>query len=330
MKKVYFIWTHDSFTVGMGGSETYVIGINQELRLRNIEASIVLFDTMTKTTNLGAYAHLFKKLASPRNLQGTHHQIVCINNPVPIGGSGRPYLIYTVEPRLVHSEKLKGFPNLVADYGIIVLSKDSQNKWSDFLHVKKSKISIVYPFVDDAYTKVKSKLMPTDTFKLLFAGRLHPDKGIYTLLEAFYLLGLHTPKLSLTVTDSGIDTTIGATLYKMLQLHPLVQVVKRATSPQEMAELYTKHTHVIMPSNVESFGMVSVEAQAVGLQVIASNIDGLPETQMGNLTLVEPRNPSAIVAALLSSKNKKRNLSKNIFTVQKSVDQLLQTMGSLS
>ena len=54
-----------------------------------------------------------------------------------------------------------------------------------------------------------------------------------------------------------------------------------------------------MPSVfAEPFGMLSVEAQHSGCRVIASSLGGLPETNCGLLSLVEERNPQALVTAM--------------------------------
>ena len=61
-----------------------------------------------------------------------------------------------------------------------------------------------------------------------------------------------------------------------------------------MAKLYASYDIVAVPSNHlywhEAFGMVSVEAQHSGCKVIASNADGLPETNCGELIMFEPGN----------------------------------------
>jgi glycosyltransferase involved in cell wall biosynthesis len=88
-----------------------------------------------------------------------------------------------------------------------------------------------------------------------------------------------------------------------------------------------------MPSVfAEPFGMLSIEAQHTGCRVVASNIGGLPETNCGLLTLVEPRNPRALIKgveqaiALGPATKKERDKAKDSFMLDKSVDSLLSAL----
>ena len=92
-----------------------------------------------------------------------------------------------------------------------------------------------------------------------------------------------------------------------------------------------------MPSVfAEPFGMLSVEAQHSGCRVIASSLGGLPETNCGLLTLVEERNPQALITAIreavalgLSTANE-RSVAIREFTLGQSVDSLLKSIHAHS
>jgi glycosyltransferase involved in cell wall biosynthesis len=82
--------------------------------------------------------------------------------------------------------------------------------------------------------------------------------------------------------------------------------------------------------------MLSVEAQHSGCRVIASSLGGLPETNCGLLSLVEERNPQALVTAMGEaiklglSTSKERKVAVSKFTLSKSVDSLLTLIPSSS
>jgi glycosyltransferase involved in cell wall biosynthesis len=112
-------------------------------------------------------------------------------------------------------------------------------------------------------------------------------------MEALHHKGLHEG-FSFTATTAGNQNEPGKTIEYILRHNPLIRVVKARTSPADMARLYARYDIVVVPSNNrywhEAFGMVSVEAQHSGCKVIASNADGLPETNCGELILFEPGN----------------------------------------
>lgn len=58
---------------------------------------------------------------------------------------------------------------------------------------------------------------------------------------------------------------------------------------------------LVIPSLSESFGVVALEAQAMKIPVIATNVGGLPEVIIDKKTglLIEPKNPEAIANAIL-------------------------------
>jgi glycosyltransferase involved in cell wall biosynthesis len=57
----------------------------------------------------------------------------------------------------------------------------------------------------------------------------------------------------------------------------------------------------VMPSIKEEFGVSAVEAEAVGVPIVASKVGGIPEVVKNNETgvLVEPRDPKAIADAVI-------------------------------
>ncbi|MBD3393819.1 MAG: glycosyltransferase [Chitinivibrionales bacterium] len=106
---------------------------------------------------------------------------------------------------------------------------------------------------------------------VLFAGRLSPEKGIDTLLDAWP----HVPgKLSLKIAGDG----------------PLVEMAAQRASALEHVEFLGQRTHdevldlmrhaeaLVVPSRwYEGFPMTVVEAFATGLPVVASRLGGLTE-----------------------------------------------------
>ena len=136
--------------------------------------------------------------------------------------------------------------------------------------------------------------------RLLFAGRLIPDKGVDVLLEAFARLHAIHPELTLTLAGTGPSE---ADLIAQA-CHAGVRDACRflgPTSQQGVAHLMGEADIVVVPSNYqESFGLVAAEAAAAGRPVVASATGGLLEIVADGETglLVRQGDVLALTAAL--------------------------------
>jgi len=125
--------------------------------------------------------------------------------------------------------------------------------------------------------------LPADAHVLLFAGRIQPLKGPDVLLRAVSDLLDRSPELrSRTVvpvvggpSGSGLEHPESlADLAAALGLDDVVRFVP-PVAQGELARWYAAATLVAVPSYNESFGLVAVEAQAVGTPVVAAAVGGL-------------------------------------------------------
>jgi D-inositol-3-phosphate glycosyltransferase len=216
-------------------------------------------------------------------------------------------------------------------------SKFAAKWWSRHLRHTIGRIPAVYPFAEPIFGQVKRpEFRGSSKTKILFAGRLTPDKGIFTLLSSLHLSGMHNLDYELTVTTAGKHTEEGKVIHTMLQAHPLVNVVPARRTPKGMAELMAEHDIVVMPSSnifwKEVFGIVSVEAQHAGCRVVASNAGGLPETDCGGLVLVRPDDPQSLANGIVKAAylgpltTAERLFAATKFTVGASVDSLLRVI----
>lgn len=120
---------------------------------------------------------------------------------------------------------------------------------------------------------------------VLFVGRMEPLKGIDILLRATALLRDQHPQLAqdLTVMIVGgapeaahLDPELARllALRDALDLHAHVAFVG-ARDQEDLPDYYAAADFVAVPSLYESFGMVALEAMAMGAPVIASRAGGL-------------------------------------------------------
>jgi len=226
----------------------------------------------------------------------------------------------------------------VRDRILIATSRYSAQLWSTYLDIDPASVHVVYPFAEPAFAIEPRRDPVLGPTRILYAGRLSPEKGIYTLLSMLHVdVIADDHSLSFTVTTAGSDKPQGQLIKKILAGHPGITLTDARKTPESMSALMAEHDIVVMPSNGqywhETFGIVSIEAQHAGCRVVASDDGGLPETDCGGLKLVEPDNAEALAwgcrAAIAAGplQESERQLAASRFTVVQSVDALLDILS---
>lgn len=121
---------------------------------------------------------------------------------------------------------------------------------------------------------------PDDRIVLL-AGRLTPWKGQKVLIEAAAKLrdrGYRDVVFILAGDPQGRDAYL-AELDSMIAARNLGSIVRRVGHVTDMPAALAASALVVVPSTEpEAFGRVAVEAQAMGVPVVVSNLGAVPET----------------------------------------------------
>jgi spore coat protein SA len=133
--------------------------------------------------------------------------------------------------------------------------------------------------VDTSRFRPSHRHAESKIFKVLFAGRLIPRKGVPVLLRAVKLAGSASAK-PIQVIIAGGSARKGYTL-RMRALSRALHVNARflGTVPHRRIHRIFRQADVfVCPSQKhEAFGLVNVEAMSSGLPVIASNNGGIKE-----------------------------------------------------
>jgi glycosyltransferase involved in cell wall biosynthesis len=169
------------------------------------------------------------------------------------------------------------------------------------------------------------------TLPILFVGRVSPEKGIHTLIEAFAKIASQVDRARLDIV--GGRTTLREDFIVGISSDPLVRALKRfydgsvAKEYQqyldrlvgrlgladkvrflghvphgELPARYRSSAAVVNPSLSESFGISMVEGMASGLPVVGTKVGGMLETVLDGETglLVEPERPDLLADAVMS------------------------------
>lgn len=216
-------------------------------------------------------------------------------------------------------ERLDGEAHVVqiADR-IIAATPAEESQLVELYGADERKIAIIPPGVDLARfhpipkDEAKRRVgIPCGDHNILFAGRIEPLKGIDTLLRAISILQDRHP----AAVENTCVAIIGGdpwandlddemarlqALRHDLGIHDLVTFLG-AKDQDVLPAYYAAAEMVVMPSHYESFGMVALEAMAMGTPVIASEVGGLAHlVQHGvNGFHVPSRDPEALAARIL-------------------------------
>lgn len=334
---ISFVWSDNlPLYTGRGGTETFTIGHIRELNERGIPARVVSLG-LGEDDGRQYYNDIeFLNLDSPEQLSELDDTLVYVNFPYTVPTKKQNFVFFHYPP-LDRRSRVVNYRKLLDDKTVIMTnSRFLRGVWAEYLDINPNKIHIVYPFADPAFAKVKRPVKKMEKTRVLFAGRLIPDKGVYLFLEALHHNVLRSG-FEFTVTTAGNQTESGKVIEKILHCHPWIRVVKAKHTPSEMAKLYARYDIVAVPSNHtywhEAFGMVSVEAQHSGCQVVASNADGLPETNCGELILFKPGDSYDLAKKIVRAANtgtilpEQRAEAVQHFTRAASVDLLLNVLN---
>jgi glycosyltransferase involved in cell wall biosynthesis len=143
---------------------------------------------------------------------------------------------------------------------------------------------------------------PAPPVRLIITKHLTPKYGIDYLLQAIKTVYTEFRDLELLVIGDGEQKGQLQALTQKLGLDAIVRF--QGAVPHDQIPWFLERSHIyVMPSinDSETFGVAAVEAQAMGLPVIASAVGGVPEVLIDGHTglLVPPRDVRALANAIL-------------------------------
>jgi glycosyltransferase involved in cell wall biosynthesis len=335
---ISFVWSPGHvLPAGTGGSENYTTGHVRELNRRGIPAQVVTVG-VGEVDGREQFADVpFVSLNQLSDVSELDSTVVFVNDIAAVATKSPSFRILHVPPPIRDRHHARALES-VRDRILIATSRYSAQVWSTYLDIDPASVHVVYPFAEPAFAIQARRDPAHGPTRILYAGRLSPEKGIYTLLSMLHVDVIADDEtLSFTVTTAGSDKPQGRLIEKLVAAHPGITLTDARKTPESMSALMAEHDIVLMPSNGqywhETFGIVSIEAQHAGCRVVASDDGGLPETDCGALNLVEPDNAealawgcrAAIAAGPLHASARRSAASR--FTVVQSVDALLDILS---
>jgi glycosyltransferase involved in cell wall biosynthesis len=154
-------------------------------------------------------------------------------------------------------------------------------------------------FSDAERMAIRARLnIPADATVIGFVGRLVPDKGICDLAQSWQELRDEFPKLHLLlVGPTESHDPLNEATRVALESDPRVHMVGLA---EDTAPYYAAMDIFTLPSYREGLNISLMEAGAMRLPIVSTQIPGVVDAVVGGQTaiLVPPRLPAVLTAAL--------------------------------
>ena len=214
---------------------------------------------------------------------------------------------------------------------VVAISEFVKQSGMEAYDLSPSKIEVIHNAVDLNSFVPSGRIHTDNVMKLIFVGRLIPEKGVHILLEALSMLPKDMP-VQTQIVGYGIELEHLKTLARDLKVAEKTEYLGKRT---DIPKLLGQADFFVHPAICqEGFGITLVEAMACGKPCIASDGGAIPEivTEENGL-LFELGSASALAEKLieayqLHSTDKYNIMSKNArakaetFDISKMVQQL--------
>lgn len=181
----------------------------------------------------------------------------------------------------------------------------------------KSRVKVIPNSIDCSHFRKLSYEHRSDALGILLMGNICKQKGHFDLLEAAAILVNKYPQIKIffagTDRDAGASAALSnraAELGISRMIHFLGPIFGK-----ERDQIFTESAIFVLPSHAENMPLSVMEAMAVGLPVVATNVGAIPEMIEDGITgrLVPPGNPARLaeaIAVLLEDTKFRRALGK--------------------
>jgi phosphatidylinositol alpha-mannosyltransferase len=197
-----------------------------------------------------------------------------------------------------------------------ILVKRRLHKLDGKIAVSKAAMAFASKYVPGYYNIIPNgvdtehfspDVSPIDEFgdgklNIVFVGRLEKQKGVYYLIKAYRLVKHEIPNSRLIIVGPGVR--LRRKYEKLVARDRLEDVVFVGGKSQDELPRYYKTADVFCApaTDLESFGIVLLEAMAVAKPVVATNIEGYNSVVAhgDDGLLVPPRDDQGLAQALIS------------------------------
>jgi len=188
---------------------------------------------------------------------------------------------------------------------VIAVSEATRRIMTDVERVPGHKVVTVYNGAEPLPTppaasleRLRRRLGLDGEAVCLMTARLHEEKGHRVLFDALPGVLAHVRPLAVLLAGDGPHRQ---PLESEVRRRGLDSVVRFLGRREDIPELISLSSVVVLPSLAESFGFAALEAMSLGRPVVAARTGGIPEVVIDGLTgLVVPQGDAGALALALS------------------------------
>jgi glycosyltransferase involved in cell wall biosynthesis len=256
-------------------------------------------------TNDYYFLFISKKDANLPIIATIHHPYVAERRIIKANGDIFDYLRYLMRKPVYFLEKMEEIACKKADK-IIAVSKYTAHSVIKEYSIPRSKIEIIPDAVDinkfnpriKGY-EIRDRLNMQSAPIVLFVGRLDVNKGIQHLIKAFSKIIRDIPDAKLVIVGEGPLKNYILSLINKFNIRESVMLIGRV-SEEDLPKFYAASDLVVLPSLMEGFGIVLLEAMASGKPCVATRVGGTDEVIINGETglLVPPADSYSLCQAM--------------------------------
>jgi glycosyltransferase involved in cell wall biosynthesis len=206
-----------------------------------------------------------------------------------------------IEPRRIKQYRLRGPGKLIAvSRRIRHVALESG--------IDPSRITVVYSGIDTTHSinpsegkRVRSQYGITPNQLVIgTVANLFPRKGYEYLIQALAEINQKKPGVHCLIVGEG-DETYRSKLLDLVDKNGLEKVVTFTGFQQDVPSYIAAMDVFVLPSVIEGFGIVLLEAMAMEKPVVATTVGGIPEIVEDQATgfLVPPKDSSALAQKII-------------------------------
>ena len=323
-----------------GGAETQLVALANSLSSQNIEVHVACFDEdihqIDKLSSSIRFHHF------PRTAKFDRQVIIKLSKLVEIekidvihctlqialfyGWAAqlltkrKPKLCLTIHGTANANKRADIFDWLLYQWlmrqcnALIFVCKTQQKYWENKWQFVKNKALTIYNGIDPAFFDREAQLLDADSFRkihnidpdakiIAHVAGFRPEKGHVVLVKAFGRIAKSHPDSLIVFAGDGV---LRPDIETMVYQEGLINQVRFIGNVSDVRPLLANAYIGVIPSLTEAFSIAMLEAMAMKIPLVATDVGGAKEAVIPDETgwLVEPANIQAFAQAIdLALKN---------------------------